>query len=38
MTLQYLVTPILIYALSVAIFWAMQKFLPQVLKVLNGSR
>ncbi len=38
MTLQYLVTPLIIYAISVLMFWLMQKLMPQVLKVLNGSR
>ncbi len=38
MTLQYLVTPVIIYVVSVLMFWLMQKTMPQVLKVLNGSR
>ncbi len=38
MTLQYLTTPIIIYAVSVILFWMLQKTMPQVLKVLNGNR
>ncbi len=38
MTIQYLVTPVIIYAVSVLMFWLMQKTMPQVLRILNGSR
>lgn len=37
-TLQYLLTPCVIYAISLIIYWLMERLTPQLLSVLTGSR
>ena len=38
LTVQYLLTPCLIYAICVLAYIIMQKFMPKLLSILNGSR
>lgn len=36
--LQYLLVPVVIYAISIGAYWLMQRFTPALLRLLTGSR
>lgn len=37
-TLQYLITPCVIYAISLLIYWLMERLTPRLLSILTGNR